>query len=152
MHLQIIMPVKMWPERETWKSYLGLQKSAWVSVISVPTSHSWRTQSCFKWSWGKRRFSVHWLNAATCILSAPLLLDMLPWVWLSQIRWWYPVVKGGSSWSISVSLWYPDLHWKSCRLDVQQQAQNKCRKDWCSSCCIYLFQNVWCTNLTNRSV
>ena len=40
-----------------------------------------------------------------------------------------PSCQRGSSWSISVSsLWYPDLHWKSCRLDVQQQAQTKCRK------------------------
>ena len=49
----------------------------------------------------------------------------------------YADVKGGSSQSISVSsLWYPDLHWMSCRLDVQQQAQTKCRKDQRSSRCI----------------
>ena len=49
----------------------------------------------------------------------------------------YADVKEGSSQSISVSsLWYPDLHWMSCRLDVQQQAQTKCRKDQRSSRCI----------------
>ena len=75
-----------------------------------------------------------WANPVHIVLSAPPWLDMSPWVWLSQICWWYPVVKVGSSRLISVSsLWYPDLHWKSCRLDVQQQAQTKCRKDRSSS-------------------
>ena len=86
---------------------------------------------------GSTRFGP-WANPVHIVLSAPLWLDMSPLVWLSQITWWYPVVKRGSSRSVSVSsLWYPDLHWKSCRLDVQQQAQTKCRKDWSSSRCIY---------------
>ena len=64
---------------------------------------------------------------------------MPPSVWLLQICWWYPVVKGGSSQSIWVSsLWYPDLHWKACMLDVLQQTQTKCRKDQSSSHCLYL--------------
>ena len=68
--------------------------------------------------WGSTGFSP-WANSVHIVLSAPLWLDMLPWVWLPQICWWYAVVKGGSSWSVSVSsLWYPDLHWKSCRLGV----------------------------------
>ena len=77
-----------------------------------------------------------WDNPVYSVPSAPLWLDMSPWVWLSQIRWWYPAVNGGSSRSISLSsLWYPGLHWKSCRLDVEQQAQTKCRKDRSSSRC-----------------
>ena len=66
-----------------------------------------------------------WANPVHIVLSAPLWLDMSPRVWLSQIRWWYPVVKGGSSQSISVSsLWYPDLHWKSCRLCCTETSSN----------------------------
>ena len=80
-----------------------------------------------------------WANPVHIVLQAPLESDMSSWVWLSQIRWWYPAVKGGSSRSISIlSLWYPDLQWEYCRLDVQQQPQTEYRKDRSSFRCLYL--------------
>ena len=46
-----------------------------------------------------------WASPVHIVPPAPLWLEMSSGVWLSQIRWWHPVIKGSSCRSISLVNW-----------------------------------------------
>ena len=87
---------------------------------------------------GPTEFSS-WASPVHTVLQAPLWLDMSPWVWLWQIRWWCPVVKG-----------VPPDQLQSLLCDIQTCIEslvgwmysNKLKlnaeKYWSSSHCLYL--------------